>query len=211
MIIRFASQIAAAAVAVPLLVGAADACSRASVRGAEAAIRPETRIDQALVDASIRSELNYQRCRAGLPPLSEANGLRKVAGQHAKWMASARTLSHRSGTPGQGTTLARIKASGVKFRAGSENIGQIARFQIDGKHFRIASSTACGFLGGNGRAIPPHSYASLAQTIVAYWMASADHRRNILDRRVSRVGSGVGFDARAPYCGNYYVSQNFAG
>lgn len=201
----------AGAILMPLLVGTADACSRASVRGADTAIRPETRIDEALADAAIRSELNYQRCKAGLPPLSEASGLRKVAGQHAKWMARAQQLSHRSATPGQGTTLARIKASGVRFHAGSENIGQIARFQIDGKHFRIADPGACGFLGGNGQAIPPHSYASLARTVVAYWMASAGHRRNILDRKVSRVGSGVGFDARAPYCGNYYVSQNFAG
>jgi uncharacterized protein YkwD len=202
---------AAGAFALPLLVGSADACSRATVRGADTAIRPEAHIDQALVDATIRVELNYQRCKAGLPALAEAGGLRKVAGKHATWMARSHTLSHRSGTPGQATTLARIKASGVKFRAGSENIGQIARFQIDGKHFRIADAGSCGFMGGNGQAIPPHSYASLARTIVAYWMASSGHRRNILDRKVSRVGSGVGFDGRAPYCGNYYVSQNFAG
>lgn len=208
---RFARQIMIGVVSLPLLAGAAEACSRAGVRGADAVIRPEARIDQGLVDEAIRAELNYRRCKAGLPPLAEASGLRKVAGQHAKWMAGARKLSHRSGTPGQGTALARIKAAGVKFRAGSENIGQVARFQIDGKHFRIASASSCGFVGGNGRTIPPHSYTSLAQTIVAYWMASADHRRNILDRKVSRVGSGVGFDARAPYCGNYYVSQNFAG
>lgn len=211
MIGRLMKLVAAGAVAVPLLSGAAPACSRASVGGADAPIRPESRIDQALADAAIRAELNYQRCRAGLPALTEAGGLRKVAGQHAKWMAQARTLSHRSGTPGQATTLARIKASGVKFRAGSENIGQIARFQIDGRSFRIAASSSCQFLGGSGGTIPPHSYSSLARTIVAYWMASSAHRRNILDRRVTRVGSGVGFDPSGPYCGSYYVSQNFAG
>jgi uncharacterized protein YkwD len=201
----------AAAVALPLLAASADACSRAAVPGADAAIRPEARIDQTLVDAAIRVELNYQRCKAGLPALAEAGGLRKVAGKHATWMAKSRALSHRSGTPGQATVLARIKASGVKFRAGSENIGQIARFQIDGRSFRIADAGTCGFRTGDGQAIPPHSYASLAHTVVGLWMASADHRRNILDRKVSRVGSGAGFDAKAPYCGNYYVSQNFAG
>lgn len=211
MIGRLMTLVAAGTVALALPSGAAAACSRASVDGADVAIRPESRIDQALADAAIRAELNYQRCRAGLPALTEASGLRKVAGQHAKWMARARTLSHKSGTPGQATTLARIKASGVKFRAGSENIGQIARFQIDGRSFRIAASASCRFLGGSGGAIPPHSYSSLARTIVAYWMASSAHRRNILDRRVTRVGSGVGFDPSGPYCGNYYVSQNFAG
>lgn len=191
--------------------GSAAACSRAGVPGAQAAIHAEGRIDQGLVDAAIRAEINYHRCRAGLPALAEAKGLRKVAGQHAKWMARARSLSHHSKTPGQTTATARLKASGLRFRAGSENIGQIARFQIDGRSFRIADSTACGFLGGNGQAIPPHSYASLARTIVSLWMESSAHRRNILDRKVSRLGSGLGFDARAPYCGNYYVSQSFSG
>ncbi|OYX42810.1 MAG: hypothetical protein B7Z02_10825 [Rhodobacterales bacterium 32-67-9] len=191
--------------------GSAAACSRAAVPGAQAPIRAEGRIDQGLVDAAIRAEVNYHRCRAGLQPLAEAGGLRKVAGQHAKWMARAHRLSHRSKTPGQATPVARLKASGLRFRAGSENIGQIARFQIDGRSFRIADAAGCGFLGGDGRAIPPHSYASLARTIVNLWMESSAHRSNILDRKVSRLGSGVGFDAKAPYCGNYYVSQSFAG
>ncbi len=191
--------------------GSAAACSRASVAGAQAPIRAEGRIDQGLADAAIRAEINYQRCRAGLPPVAEAGGLRKVAGQHAKWMARSRSLSHRSKTPGQATPVARLRASGLRFHAGSENIGQIARFQIDGRSFRIANAGTCGFLGGNGQPIPPHSYASLARTIVALWMESSAHRRNILDRKVSRLGSGVGFDAKAPYCGNYYVSQSFAG
>lgn len=211
MTARTVKLLSAGLLAAVALAGAADACSRASVRGTDAAIRPEARIDQALVDAAILAELNYHRCKAGLPALAQAQGLRKVAGQHAKWMAKARALSHKSQTPGQATTLARIKASGVRFRAGSENIGQIARFQIDGRSFRIADAAACGFRGGDGKVIPPHSYATLARTIVAYWMASADHRRNILDRKVTRVGSGVGFDGKAPYCGNFYVSQNFAG
>ncbi|MCB2124597.1 MAG: CAP domain-containing protein [Rhodobacteraceae bacterium] len=211
MIARTIKLVAAGFLAGVTLVGAADACSRATVAGAEAPIRPEARIDQAVVDAAILAELNYHRCKAGLPALSDAQGLRKVAGRHAKWMASARVLSHQSQTPGQATTLARIRASGVRFRAGSENIGQIARFQIDGKSFRIADAASCGFLGGDGQVIPPHSYSTLARTIVAYWMASADHRRNILDRKVTRVGSGIGFDGKAPYCGNYYVSQSFAG
>lgn len=211
MIPRAVKLLAAGILAGLTLVGAADACSRPTVRGADAAIRPEERIDQALVDAAILAELNYHRCKAGVPALADAQGLRKVAGQHAKWMAKARALSHKSQTPGQANTLARIKASGVRFRAGSENIGQIARFQIDGKSFRIADGASCGFRGSDGRVIPPHTYATLARTIVTYWMASADHRRNILDRKVTRVGSGVGFDGKAPYCGNYYVSQNFAG
>jgi uncharacterized protein YkwD len=210
MVARFWRGVLAGMLLMPMA-GVAGACSLAAVPGAQAPIRAEARIDQGLVDAAIRAEINYYRCRAGLQSVAAAGGLRKVAGQHAKWMARSRSLSHRSKTPGQATPVARLKASGLRFHAGSENIGQIARFQIDGRSFRIADGTSCGFLSGNGRTIPPHSYASLAHTIVSLWMESAAHRRNILDRKVSRLGSGVGFDAKAPYCGNYYVSQSFAG
>lgn len=205
------NHVLAGAVALALLPTAAAGCSRASVNGADAAIRPESRIDQALADAAIRAEVNYQRCRAGLPALTEAEGLRNVAARHAIWMARTRTLSHKSSTPGQSTTLARINASGLRFRAASENIGRIARFQIDGRSFRIAESARCSFLGSSGRAIPPHTYSSLARTIVTRWMASHAHRRNVLDRKVTRVGSGIGFDPAGPYCGSYYVSLSFAG
>ncbi|MFN6951498.1 MAG: CAP domain-containing protein [Albidovulum sp.] len=208
---RLLNHVLAGAVALALLPTAAAACPRASVNGADAAIRPESRLDQALADAAIRAEVNYQRCRAGLPALTEAEGRRIVAARHAIWMARTRTLSHTSAMPGQSTTLARIKASGLTFRAASENIGRIARFQIDDRSFRIAASARCSFLDGSGRAIPPHTYSSLARTIVARWMASQAHRRNVLDRRVTRVGSGIGFDSAGPYCGSYYVSLGFAG
>ena len=170
---------------------------------------PRTRPSTA--DAAIRAEVNYHRCRAGLAPLKQADGLRRVASRHALWMAKSRSLSHKSSTPGQSTTLARIKSSGLKIRAGSENIGYLGRFQFGNGAFRITDASGCGFAAANGAAIPPHSYASLARSIVQLWMDSPAHRRNILDRKVTRVGSGVGYDPRAPHCGNFYVAQDFAG
>lgn len=189
----------------------AQACSPRALSGANAVIPAGAHIDQGLVDAAIRAEINYHRCRANLRPVSESTSLRKVAARHAEWMAKSRTLSHRSTTPGQTTTLARIKASGLRIRAGSENIGYLARYRIDNRSFRISSGVNCGFSGTDGTPIPPHSYASLARSIVQLWMESPVHRRNILDRKVSRAGSGIGFDPKAPHCGNFYVSQDFAG
>ena len=205
---------AALTLALPLAAlgpGAAEACARSSVAGATAAVRPGQRIDQSLADAAIRAEVNFHRCRAGLSPLKEAAGLRRVASRHALWMAKARSLSHKSSTPGQSTTLARIKSSGLKIRAGSENIGHLGSYQFGGGAFRITNASTCGFANSGGAPIPPHSYATLARSIVQLWMDSPAHRRNILDRKVTRVGSGVGFDPRAPHCGNFYVAQDFAG
>lgn len=200
-----------AAFALTFAAGAAEACSRAMPNGADALIRADQRISQALADAAIQAELNYHRCKAGLPPLKRAKALSTVAGTHANWMASARQLSHRSSVSGQSTAAARLKSSGIRFRAGSENIGYIARYQLDGRRFMIRDRANCGFATQGGQPIPPHSYASMARTIVDLWMGSKGHRRNILDRKVTQVGSAVGFDPRSEYCGRLYISQSFAG
>lgn len=190
---------------------ACAACSRALPSGSDAVVDAGRRIDKGRIDAAIRVEVNYHRCQAGLSALKPSDGLRRVAGTHAVWMAKARELSHRSTVAGQATTLARLKASGLRFHAGSENIGYLARYQIDGARFRIRDAPACAFASQSGQPIAPHSYATLARMIVTLWMQSPAHRRNILDPKVSRVGSAIGFDAAAPNCGRYYVAQGFAG
>ncbi|MCV2871618.1 CAP domain-containing protein [Defluviimonas sp. WL0050] len=206
-----AKALLSAAIALTLAAGAAEACSRNMPKGAETMIKANARIDQGLADKAILAELNYHRCKKGLHELKQATGLRKVAGTHAKWMARSQQLSHRSTVAGQATAAARLKSSGIRFRAGSENIGYIARYQLDGRRFLIRDRANCGFATNGGQMIPPHSYASMARTIVDLWMGSPKHRRNILDRKVTQVGSAVGFDPRSEYCGRLYVSQSFAG
>jgi uncharacterized protein YkwD len=191
-------------------VSAAYACARQGVSGANVAITGNA-INQKLIDAAILSEVNYSRCKSGLNPLKSASGLRSVASNHAKWMARAGKISHKSGVAGQSTLRARMSSSGVNFSAGSENIGMVHRFQIDGSSFRIRDAGSCSFATNSGKAIPPHSYATLARSIVGYWMSSPGHRANILNRKVSLLGSGAAVRANAPYCGQIFISQNFAG
>lgn len=188
-----------------------DACSRMPVAGGAAVIAAPAKIDQKLVNAAILAEINYVRCKAGRAALVSDTSLSKVASTHAKWMARARSLSHKSGVAGQSTSLARLKSSGIRFRAGSENIGYLARFQIDGLSFRIKDAATCHFASNSGQTLGAHSYTTLARKIVELWMESPAHRRNILDGKVSKVGSGAGFDPKAPFCGSFYVSQTFAG
>ncbi|SPH24535.1 hypothetical protein DEA8626_03587 [Defluviimonas aquaemixtae] len=198
-------------VATVLISGTAEACSRAQVRGADAVVQAGTKLNQPLIDAAIRAEVNYHRCKAGLPAVSDAGGLRKVAAVHARWMAKRRSLTHKSSVPGQSTSMARLKASGLRVRAGAENIGLVSRFRLDGRRFRITDAASCRFATSGGQAIPAHTYASLSKHIVSLWMSSQGHRRNILDRRMKRLGSGAGFDPRGSNCGKFYVSQTFAG
>jgi uncharacterized protein YkwD len=209
---RLAYTFVLAFMAFAATVATAEACTRSIPAKAQQTVVPAQRIDQGLLDAAVRAEVNFHRCRAGLPGLSEAGrGLSKVAEGHSVWMASTGTLSHRSTVPGKSSLAQRVKASGEKFRTGAENIGMVHRYQIDNLRFRIVDSSSCQFATYEGQALPAHSYASLARHAVDLWMNSPGHRKNILDRNVTRISTAVAFDPKAQYCGRFWLTQNFVG
>lgn len=190
----------------------ADACTRAISKKAATTIVPATSINQNLLDRAIRNEVNFHRCRAGLRKVGDAGtGLSTQAKKHSQWMARTQQLTHRSTVPGAASLRDRIKKAGVKFRTGSENIGMVHRYQIDNRRFKILDSGSCKFATYEGKALPAHSYASLARHVVGLWMNSPGHRKNILDKRVSKVETAVAFDPNAQYCGRFWVTQNFIG
>jgi len=190
----------------------AQSCVRGGLPAAAAQLVPTENADQALFNRAVLSEVNYVRCKAGLAPLKTASGLVKVAGNHANWMASRGSLTHRSTVRGQASVQERVLASGLNVRRGAENIGNLPRYQFAGaRRIRIKSKSRCEFTTVAGKRITPHSYASLASQIVSLWMGSAGHRRNVLDRNVRTVGAAVGYDARGTRCGQFYMAQDFAG
>lgn len=194
------------------LPSAADTCGRTVSKAASQTIVPTTKINQSLLDDAIREEVNFHRCRAGLRNLGDAGAkMAHEAQKHSSWMARAQQLTHRSTVAGAATLQQRVKNSGVKFRAGSENIGMVHRYQIDNRRFRILNSSSCQFATYEGQSLPAHSYASLARHIVNLWMDSPGHRKNILDKRVSKVSTAVAFDPNAQYCGRFWLTQNFIG
>ncbi len=189
----------------------ASGCTRGEVAGADAPINP-AQINQPLLDAAIAVEVNYQRCRAGLPRLAGAVELRDTALGHARWMAATGTLSHQSTRPGRATVKARILASGLKVRRGSENIARVALYRVEGPSgYRILSAASCQFATPAGARIGRHSYGSLARYAVALWMDSPDHRVNILGRKYSVAATAIAHDPRGRACGSIYIAQNFAG
>lgn len=191
---------------------AAETCTRTVSNKAAQTVVPTGQIDQDLLDIAIRNEVNFHRCRAGISQVRDAgNGLARQAMKHSLWMAQSQQLTHRSTVPGASTLSQRVKASGVSFRTGSENIGMVHRYQIDNQRFKILSASQCKFATFDGNALPPHSYASLARHIVTLWMDSPSHRKNILDRKVKKVSTAVAFDQNAQYCGRYWLTQNFIG
>ncbi|MEO1537501.1 MAG: CAP domain-containing protein [Pseudomonadota bacterium] len=211
MLKRFAVVLAGAALLLAMP-SAADACKRKVSKTAAQTIVPASRIDQQLVSDAVRAEVNYHRCRAGLAGVSSAGApLAKEARAHSSWMAKSQQLTHRSTVAGRASLKQRIKASGLPFRTGSENIGMVHRYQIDNRRFKIVNASNCKFATQQGTPLPAHSYATLARHIVNLWMDSPGHRRNILDRDAKKVSTAVAFDPNAQYCGRFWLTQNFIG
>lgn len=199
----------AVGVVIAIAATTASACTKDYPAGADQMV--PARIDQRLLDATVRAEVNYHRCRAGLSQLGPAQtALVEVAAVHSQWMARSGNLSHRSTVRGQTSLTDRIRAAYVEARKGAENIGMVHRYQIDGQHFRIVDSGSCSFASQSGERLPAHSYASLARHAVALWMNSDGHRRNILDPGVTRVSTAAAF-GEGQYCGQFWLTQNFVG
>lgn len=197
--------------AVFLSVNTAQAkCAVQRVAGSEKSIS-SNKINQSLLDAAILAEVNFHRCKHGLRKLAPAGGLRKQASKHSLWMAKSGKLSHKA-TKGSARTLAsRLKSSGQRFRTGAENIGVMRLYNIDGRRFLIRSSGKCVFTTPSGQPLGRHSYRSLAQLAVREWMKSPSHRKNILLRKASHMGSGGGIRPNSRHCGAVFLTQIFLG
>ncbi|UWQ14568.1 hypothetical protein K3556_01355 [Aliiroseovarius sp. M344] len=189
---------------------AATSCSVAKASGAEKVI-PVKGLNQGLLDKAVVARVNAERCRRGLPALTTASGLRKQAARHSQWMARSQKLSHKASGSFNRSLTDRLRASGVRFRTGAENIGWVHLYGIDGNRFMIRSSEQCHFTTNGGRRIGRHSYNSLASLIVRKWMESPGHRKNILRKNLRYSGVGAGVQPGSKYCGSVFLTHIFAG
>jgi uncharacterized protein YkwD len=114
--------------------------------------------------------LNAQRAAHGLPALTEVSTLDRAAGAYAGDMVARRFFDHVS--PGGGTMMDRIKASGWLSAPGGWSAGE-----------NIAWGS--GDLGTPAR-------------IVDGWMHSAPHRANILNGSFAEIGIGIAAGAPQP-------------
>jgi len=186
---------------------ATAACSRPIHSAASLKTIPTTGINQTLFANALLREANFARCKKGRKSLIVEPSLTKAATRHAVWMARAKKLNHK----GSQGFKARMRGTGVKFKTASENIAAFDRFRFPKGQFKVKNASACKFATQSGAAIPAHSYGSLAQAVVAGWMTSSGHRKNLLNGRIKLTGSGLAFDRKAPLCGRFYITQNYTG
>ena len=189
-------------------------CTPPTFSADEQEIVPTKNIDQVLLSKAIAEQTNFYRCAHGLRPLSFDPNLKIAAEIHAGNMANLNRLGHVLPVSGYRNMEQRFRAANVQVsRIRAENVGTEYRLAFGTGAFLVKDAKLCAFTyRASRKPIPQHTYGSLAQSIVKRWWDSYGHRRNILDRRVKRIGAAAKFvsGGDAP-CGTYYLAQNFAG
>lgn len=155
---------------------------------------------------------NEARCKQRRGSLRGSGGLVKAAATHSRNMSRTRTFGHTTRVSGSQTMKKRIRGAGVRYRRAAENISRLPAFQFRfNQNYRIVNASACEFhYSGTSSRIPQQTYESLAKTVVAQWMASPGHRKNLLLGGIDKMGGGVAF-SNTGACGRYYITQNLTG
>ena len=168
------------------------------------------RPDQSLFNEAVLLYSNAVRRDHGRAPLKADPGLSRAAVDHARNMARLRTHSHVLPVRGQADLVQRLNRQSLTFRQGAENIAMDKVYRLLGRPISVQHE-GCRFVYGDTKeAVPPHTYASLAQQVVSRWLASPKHRVSLLNARYQRLGAGVGVDRAGPACGDFYLVQDFA-
>lgn len=167
-------------------------------------------VDQNLFNSAVLFYTNKIRCRRGLRQFTSTDGVFQAAVTAATGMASTRTYSHEIPRRGIRTLRDRLRRHNAEFRTAGENIAFNFLFVLNGR--RYIESSSCNFrYQANGQQIPMHTYNSLALELVDGWENSSKHYENIINRRYTSMGAGMGLDRNGQLCGTIYISQVFSG
>ncbi len=177
----------------------------------------------ALFNLAVLHAVNTARCNADLPLLAVEPGLNNAAQKHSDDMVRLGFFDHASPVPGRETLVARVQAEGLQPNRVAENIGQDYMVQYEqGRDYRVLDAAACRFTyergvgltdraqGLVGRApseIPRQTYASAGRSLVEGWLASSEHRSNLLDPAFSRHGAGFAVTEEQTLCGRLIATQ----
>lgn len=154
--------------------------------------------DLALLNAAVFFATNEQREANGLPALAFHPRLRDAADHHARAMARREFVSHTNIYERRFRTMGdRGQAYGVGTHA--ENVASSFLHQYRSGSTFIPQYTDEGmrYLDRSEREIPLHSYLSFGRSVVAQWMSSPGHRRNILNPQLASLGCAVHLPADA--------------
>lgn len=169
-------------------------------------------IDYPRLHAAIFFVTNEARVKNGLPELKYHRLLEESATAHSKRMVRMGFFNHFDPyndllkTPSD-----RLRFAGIKNAYAAENIATPFAIQymegftiypLDDKNNFFSYSPG-------GKAIPNHTYLSLAEYVVDLWMKSEGHRANILNPNAKQLGCGIYFYRERNNIPKFMATQNF--
>jgi uncharacterized protein YkwD len=136
--------------------------------------------DQTLFNEAVLIFSNAVRRQHGRAPLRPDPGLSRAASGHAANMARLRTHSHELKVRGQANLSQRMRRQSLDFRQAAENIAMDKLYRLLGRPISLKSQGCRFTYDDTKQPVPIHTYASLAEQVVARWLASPKHRESLL-------------------------------
>lgn len=189
----------------------AEACTVKALNSRHNQVINTQRPNNRLFNEAVLHFVNRERCRSNRSPMRTDSKLVTMAAGHSEGMARVRRMAHQIPRAGYETMAKRLQRARVDFNAAAENIARNYVYALSNRPISTRTAGRCQFFyAGSNQPVPKHSYASLANEVVTQWMRSSGHRRNILDRRFSRMGAAFGVNNAGSACGDVFLTQNFA-
>ncbi|UCH14683.1 MAG: CAP domain-containing protein [Bacteroidales bacterium] len=169
-------------------------------------------IDFSRLHAAIFFVTNEERAKKRLSFLEYAPELERAALMHSRDMYEKKFFSHYNPSDRlKKTPNDRAALAGILNPYLAENIATSHGLQYKSGEKVFVRGPGQFSYKIDGQLIPPHTYLSMAETIVASWMGSKGHRRNILSDEALQLGCGTYFyqDKAFNNMPTFMATQNF--
>jgi uncharacterized protein YkwD len=150
------------------------------------------RLDHQLLDAAVFFVSNAYRAQHSLPLFEFEPALRDMAARHSLAMARYGFVNHQNPWEASFRHL-KDRCKAFQVEACGENLASalVYVWYSGGYYYPKKTGSRWVYFDGQGEPIPPHSYLSLAQTLVERWYQSPGHRQNLLDPSFRTLGCAV--------------------
>jgi uncharacterized protein YkwD len=169
-------------------------------------------LDYKRIHAAIFYITNEIRAEKNLSFLAFSPELEKSSQIHSKDMYEKKFFSHTNPySRKKKTPNDRAGLVGIVNPYLAENIAEIFGLQYTSREKVFVRGSGKFSYKMDGELIKPHTYISLAESLVMNWMNSKGHRKNILSDKALQLGCGVYFyyDREFNDMPAFKVTQNF--
>lgn len=149
------------------------------------------RVDLNRLAAAICEASNEVRWADGSAAIPNQPILTRAAARYARRLAELGILSHRDRTGGPHGPNDRVRAAGGRDPVVVENLASAPGYPLRPGERIYTRRDGNIARSERGPPLRPHSYRSLARTVVRQWLRSPAHRKTLLRKDARQIGCGA--------------------